>query len=58
MSDIRRQIQVGFELKVFSRAAFLRPRIRLQDVLASGDSERIHKVLVVMDESLAQARPD
>ena len=58
MSMIQRSIQVGFQLRVyFTRHLFGPANPLLHDVLAGGESSRSHGVLVVMDESLAQAQP-
>jgi 3-dehydroquinate synthase len=58
MSVIRRTIQVGFELRVFfTRGAFAPANPLLRDVMLGGADERVHGILVVVDESLAQARP-
>src|SRR3984957_14550507 len=57
MSVIRRTIQVGFELRVFfTRGVFAPVNPLLRDVMLGGADERVHGVLIVMDESLAQAR--
>ena len=58
MSVIRRTIQVGFDLRVFfTRGVFAPANPLLRDVML-GDGERTHGVLMVLDESLAQTRPD
>jgi 3-dehydroquinate synthase len=58
MSVIQRQVQVGFELRVFfTRNAFAVANPLLREALMNGESDRAHGVLVVLDESLAQARP-
>ena len=58
MSLIRRAIQVGYELRVyFTQAAFDPANLVLKTALMSGATGRPHKVLIVVDESLAQARP-
>lgn len=58
MSVIQRTIQVGFELRVFfTRNVFGTANPVLRDVLLGGAEERVHGVLVVIDESLAQAQP-
>src|SRR5580698_6297721 len=57
MSVIRRTIQVGFELRVFfTRGVFAPANPLLRDVMLGDADERVHGVLMVMDESLAQAR--
>jgi len=59
MSVIRRAIQVGFELKVFfTRNVFAPANPLLRGVLSGDKAERRHRVLVVVDESLAQSRPE
>jgi 3-dehydroquinate synthase len=59
MSVIERSIQVGYQLRVyFTQAAFDPDNLVLQAVLAGAESNPPHKVLVVLDESLAQARPE
>jgi len=59
MSVIRRTIQVGFELRVFfTRGVFAPANPLLRDVMLGGADERVHGVLAVVDESLAQARTD
>lgn len=58
MSMIKRDIQVGFELRVFfTHNAFAPANPLLRDVLAVGESSRTRGVLVVMDEALAQSQP-
>ncbi len=58
MSVIQRTIQVGFQLRVFfTRGVFAPANPLLRDVLLPDESERSHAVLLVLDESLAQARP-
>lgn len=58
MSLIRRAIQVGYELRVyFTQEAFDPANLVLKTALMSGATGRPHKVLIVVDESLAQARP-
>lgn len=58
MSVIQRSIEVSYQLRVFfTQAAFDPANLVLKNVLAYGDSRRLHKALVVMDETLAQARP-
>jgi 3-dehydroquinate synthase len=57
MSSIERNIQVGFQLRVFfTQSVFAPVNPLLKDVLASDDAERTHGVLVVVDEALAHAR--
>ena len=72
MPDIERTIQVGFRLRVFfTREAFAPDNDLLKQVIcgeqnsspsasASGITPmpRAHKVLVVLDESIAKAQPD
>ena len=59
-SSIERSIQVGFELRVFfTRNVFAPANPLLHEILLpKTDSERSRNVLVVLDESLAQARPE
>jgi 3-dehydroquinate synthase len=57
MSVIRRNIQVGFELRVFfTRGVFASANPLLRDIMLGGADERVHGVLLVMDESVAQTR--
>lgn len=59
MSAIQRTIQVGFQLRVFfTRNVFAPANSLLHEVLLSGGSGRVHGVMIVLDESLAQARPE
>lgn len=59
MSVIERSIQVGYQLRVyFTQAAFDPANLVLKAVLSGAESNRPHKALVVLDESLAQAQPD
>jgi len=59
MSVIQRGIKVGFELRVFfTRNVFGAANPLLRDVLLEPGTGRKHGVLMVVDESLAQARPD
>jgi len=58
MSVIQRTIQVGFELRVFfTQNVFAPANPLLNNVLADSGPGRSHAVLVVVDESLAQAQP-
>src|SRR5258708_4701519 len=58
MSVIQRTIQVGFELRVFfTQNVFAPANPLLNNVLADSGPSRSHAVLVVVDESLAQAQP-
>ncbi|HWF19327.1 MAG TPA: 3-dehydroquinate synthase [Verrucomicrobiae bacterium] len=60
MSKIQRSIQVGFELRVFfTRNVFGPANPLLRDVLAGAETQndRTRRVLVVMDEALAQTQP-
>ncbi len=67
MFSIERSIGVEFRLRVyFTRKVFAAANPLLREVLldrqvgspsCSGETEREHRVLVVVDESLAQARP-
>jgi 3-dehydroquinate synthase len=55
---IQRTIQVGFELRVyFTEKVFAPANPMLKEVLTSDQSDRVHGVLVVLDEALALARP-
>src|SRR5882762_5942598 len=59
MSVIERSIQVGYRLRVhFTQDVFGPTNPVLKDVPVNGEPQTIHKALVVMDESLAQAHPD
>ncbi len=59
MSGIQRTIQVGYQLRVhFTRNVFAPANPLLREVLVSEGAERVHGVLVVLDESLARARPE
>ena len=58
MSVIERSIQVGYRLRVhFTQDVFSPTNRVLKEVLVNEEPQTIHKVLVVMDESLAQAQP-
>ena len=58
MSVIQRSIQVGYNLRVyFTRNAFDAANPLLLETLVNNELSRTHKVLVVLDESLAQAQP-
>jgi 3-dehydroquinate synthase len=58
MASIQRTIQVGFELRVFfTRQVFDAANPLLRDVLLNGETTRTHRVLLVLDEALAQAQP-
>ncbi len=58
MHSIERAIQVGYKLRVFfTRGVFAPENPVLEAAVLDQDSERNHRVLVVIDESLAQARP-
>jgi 3-dehydroquinate synthase len=58
MPVIQRNIQVGFQLQVFfTRGVFAPANPMLREVLKQDGPDRVHGVLVVMDESLAQAQP-
>src|SRR5437867_12915554 len=59
MPDIERTIQVSFRHRVyFTRRVFDPANPRLRQVLENDESKDQHLALVVLDESLAQARPD
>ncbi len=58
MSVIQRSIEVAYGLRVyFTQAAFDPSNLVLKTVLADHPSSRVAKVLVVVDEALAQAQP-
>ncbi len=59
MSVIERTIQVGFLHRVhFTHRVFDPANPVLQQVLGNSQGRDCHRVLVVLDESLAQAQPD
>jgi 3-dehydroquinate synthase len=61
MSVIERSIRVNYELKVhFTQNLFAPENLTLRHVLTHSPAAdgRLHKVLIVLDESLAQARTD
>src|SRR5438445_2452882 len=59
MSVIERSIQVGYRLRVhFTQDVFGPTNPLLAEILSCGKNYTLHKALVVLDESLAQARPD
>ncbi|MHC1763846.1 MAG: 3-dehydroquinate synthase [Verrucomicrobiia bacterium] len=59
MRVIERQIRVCFHHQVhFTRGVFERSNPLLKRVLMDGDSGRLHRVLVVVDEGLAQSQTD
>jgi 3-dehydroquinate synthase len=58
MSMLRHSIQVGYELRVhFTDHVFAPENVVLSNVLAGDSSNQTCKVLVIVDESLAQATP-
>src|SRR6266446_4522174 len=58
MSVIERSIQVGYRLRVhFTQDVFGPTNQVLKEVLVNDEAQTVHKALVVMDESLAQAQP-
>ena len=58
MSLIERSIQVGYQLRVFfTHGVFAPANPVLRDILSGAEPDRTHGVLVVLDESLAHARP-
>jgi len=58
MSVIERSIQVGYRLRVhFTQDVFGPTNPVLKEILVNDGPQTIHKALVVMDESLAQAQP-
>ena len=59
MSMIQRTIQVEFDLRVyFTRNVFAPANPLLREVLTQDKNDRIHGVLLILDESLAQVRPE
>ncbi len=59
MSAIRRSIQVSYELRVlFTRRLFHADNLVLRSLLADNPASAPAKVLIVLDETLAQAQPD
>ena len=58
MSVIERAISVGYRHRVlFTRNVFDPANPALKDVLANSENKTHHNVFIVLDESLAQARP-
>ena len=58
MSQIERTIQVSFRHQVhFTEGVFDPENSLLRDVLVDGSQKRRHKILVILDEALAQAQP-
>src|SRR5436190_21968937 len=58
MSAIQRSIQVSYELRVhFTQNVFDAGNSVLRTILAGADSPGVCKVLVILDESLAQSQP-
>ncbi len=56
--NIERSIQVGYRLRVhFTQDVFGPTNPVLKEILVNDGPQTIHKALVVMDESLAQAQP-
>src|SRR6185295_16605051 len=59
MSLIQRSIQVGYKLQVhFTQNVFNASNSLLANILTEGAKDKLHKALVVLDESLANARAD
>src|SRR5882762_8512676 len=59
MDLIERAIQVGYRHRVyFTRRVFDPSNPVLKEVLANAENKEQHKVFVVLDESLARARPE
>ena len=58
MSVIQRSIQVTYRHQVhFTEKLFAPANCLLRDILQNGDTRKAHKVLVVLDEAVAQAQP-
>jgi len=58
MSVIQRSIQISYDLRVhFTRNAFDCANPLLLEILLNNEQPRMHKALIVLDESLAQAQP-
>src|SRR5688572_27639543 len=58
MTRIERNIQVNYRQQVhFVDGAFNPQSTLMRDVLVDGSQQRRHRVLVVVDEALAQAQP-
>jgi 3-dehydroquinate synthase len=58
MSSLQRQIQVGFNVQVFfTQNVFAPANSLLNEILLPADPDRSHRVLLVLDESLAHAQP-
>lgn len=59
MPVIERTIQVGFRHQVhFTHQVFHPTNMVLKNILVNGESRASHKVLIVLDESLAEAQPN
>ncbi|HXS68591.1 MAG TPA: 3-dehydroquinate synthase [Candidatus Polarisedimenticolia bacterium] len=59
MSAVKKTIQVGYELRVFfTEHAFDAANLVLQQAMSSDKPGHAKKVLLILDESLAQARPE
>jgi 3-dehydroquinate synthase len=59
MSVIERSIQVGYQLRVhFTRNVFDPANLVLKNTLTSDEPQLVKKVLIVLDEALAQTRPE
>jgi 3-dehydroquinate synthase len=59
MFSIERNVAVNFRLRVFfTRNVFGEANPLLREVLLNGELDREHRVLVIVDESLARARPE
>ena len=58
MSVVKKTIQVGYDLRVFfTEHAFDAANLVLKQALAGDRAGQVKKVLVILDESLAQGRP-
>jgi 3-dehydroquinate synthase len=59
MFSIERNLKVNFRLRVFfTRNIFGEANPLLRDILLNGELDREHRVLMIVDESLARARPE
>jgi 3-dehydroquinate synthase len=59
MSMIQRTIQVAFDLRVyFTQKIFAPANPLLKELLLQDKNERVHSVLVVIDDALAKSKPE